>query len=78
MAKDITSAEQNPEPTLIINIEDIYRLKHRKEQELEFYQQQLEKLQFKMSLISQEIKLTETILTMIKDEKVVDLRKPSK
>ena len=75
MANDITEPDDdlNHKPALIVNIEDIYKLKHRKEQELEFYQKQLEKLQFRMSMISQEIRLTETILNMIKEERVVDL-----
>jgi len=41
-----------------------------KEKELEFYQKTLKELLFKMSVIQQEIKLTNTIIDIIKSEKV--------
>jgi hypothetical protein len=64
---------EEPNTSLIINLEDVYKLKHQKERELEYYQKQLEKLHEKMGYLRNEIQLTETILSMIKNEKVMDL-----
>ena len=59
--------------TLIVDLADILKHKRRKEDELKFYQQELKKLQFRMTMVQQEIGLTETIIQMIETEKVVDL-----
>jgi|GEM_PF-6520351 hydroxymethylpyrimidine/phosphomethylpyrimidine kinase len=64
---------EKPQTSLIIDITEIFQHKQRKEKELEFYRKELEKLQFKMYMVSQEIKVTETIIGMIETEKVVDL-----
>lgn len=57
----------------IILLEDFIEQKVRKEQELEFYEKELAKLQEKMFWVKREIDLTNTIIRVIKDETVVDL-----
>ena len=58
----------------IILIQDLIDTKFRKEQELEFYQAELEKLQQKMWWVKKEIDLTEKIIDIIETEKVMDLQ----
>lgn len=58
---------------IIIEISDIYEHKKKKEEELEFYQKELEKLMRKMGMIQHEIGVTTTIIKMIETETVVDL-----
>jgi hypothetical protein len=57
----------------IILLEDFIEQKVRKEQELEFYEKELAKLQEKMFWVKREIDLTNTIIRVIKDETVIDL-----
>lgn len=64
---------EKPQTSLIIDLSEIFQHKQRKEAELEFYRKELEKLQFKMLMVREEIKVTETIIDMIEMEKVVDL-----
>ena len=59
---------------LIIDITDIYEHRERKEKELEFYQTELEKLMLKMEIVARDIDVTKTIISMIEQEQVVDLR----
>ena len=58
----------------IILIQDLIDSKLRKEQELEFYQRELEKLQQKMWFVQKEIQLTVTIIDIIETEKVMDIQ----
>lgn len=60
---------------IIVDISEVFELKKRKQDELDFYQKQLEELQFKMSMITQEIRLTEQIIIMIEHETVIDIDK---
>ena len=57
----------------IILMSDLLDIKARKEQELDFYTQQLKELQVKMVFIQQEIKLTNKIIDMIERETVIDI-----
>ena len=59
---------------LIIDITDIYEQRDRKEKELEFYQEELEKLMMKMGMLQHEIGVTETIIRLIENEQVLDLQ----
>lgn len=59
----------------IILIADLIEDKLRKEKELEFYEEELKKLLFRMSLIRHEINLTETIIQMIQKEEIPNLLK---
>ena len=59
---------------LIINLQEVYEIRNRKERELDYYNKELEKLQREMAFIKQEINLTNTIIDIIETEKVVDLR----
>jgi hypothetical protein len=58
----------------IILLTDIIEQKVRKEKELEYYQQELEKLNHKMFFIRKEIDLTNLIIDMIGREKIMDIR----
>jgi hypothetical protein len=58
----------------IILLSDIIEQKLRKEQELEFYQAELEKLQNKMFFLRKEIELTNTIIDIIDKETVYDVK----
>lgn len=59
--------------TRLIILKDLQEAKQRKEQELEFYNKQLEELNRKMFWLGKEIELTNTIINMIEEEKVTDL-----
>ena len=52
---------------------DILEQKLRKEQELEFYEKELVKLQDKMYWLKREIDLNNTIIDIIKNETMIDL-----
>lgn len=58
----------------IILLQDLIDSKLRKEQELEYYQNELDKLKQKMWWVQKEISLTNTIIDIIETEKVVDIR----
>lgn len=58
----------------ILFLTDVIETKLRKEQELEFYQKELEKLQHKMFFVKKEIDLTNTIIKIIENEKVLDIK----
>jgi hypothetical protein len=58
----------------LILIQDLIDSKLRKEKELKFYQEELDKLQTKMWWVRKEINLTETIIDIIEKEKVMDLQ----
>lgn len=66
-----------PEPKLI-DITDIYDQRTRKKQELEFYTNEMEKLMLKLARINHEIGVTETIISLIEQETVLDLSKSLK
>lgn len=59
----------------IIMLTDILENKVRKEKELEYYQEQLEKLKQRMFFIRKDIDVTNLIINMIKQETLVDLVK---
>ena len=58
----------------LILISDIIEQKVRKEKELQYYQEELEKLKQKMWFIQKDIDVTNIIINMIETEKVVDLK----
>lgn len=62
-------------PSKIILLDDIYDLRKQKEQELRYYNEQLEKLQEKMFFVRKEIELTSFIIDIIENEKVTDIKK---
>ena len=59
----------------IILLEDIYDLRRRKEDELRYYNEQLEKLKEKMFFVNKEIELTSFIIDIIENERVTDIKK---
>ena len=58
----------------IILLTDIIEQKVRKEKELEFYQKEMEKLQQKMFFVRKEIDLTQIIINIIEEERVMDIK----
>lgn len=54
----------------IVLIADVLEQKVRKEKELQFYNEELEKLQQKIFWLEQEVKLTEEIIEIIQNEKL--------
>jgi hypothetical protein len=58
----------------LILITDIIEQKVRKEKELQYYQEELEKLKQKMWFIQKDIDVTNIIINMIETEKVVDFK----
>jgi hypothetical protein len=58
----------------LILITDIIEQKVRKEKELQYYQEELEKLKQKMWFIQKDIDVTNIIINMIEAEKVVDFK----
>lgn len=59
---------------LIIDITDIYDQRDRKKKELKFYTTELEKLMAKLSMLQQDIGVTETIIRLIENEQILDLQ----
>jgi len=59
----------------IILISDLIEEKLRKEQELEFYEMEMQKLLTRMYYVRQEIGLTEVIIKMIEREQIPDILK---
>jgi hypothetical protein len=59
----------------IILISDLIEEKLRKEQELEFYEREMQKLLTRMFYVRQEIGLTEVIIKMIEREQIPDILK---
>lgn len=58
----------------IILLTDFLETKLRKEKELEFYENELRKLQEKMMWLRRDIDLNNTIIDLIKKEAVLDIR----
>ena len=58
----------------IILITDLVDQRLRKEQEIEYYEKELVKIQERLSYLYKEKTLTETILAIIQTEKVVDIK----
>ncbi|MEK9698621.1 MAG: hypothetical protein VW270_22805 [Candidatus Poseidoniales archaeon] len=58
----------------IILLSDFIDTRIRKEKELEFYQKQLEDIQQKMYWLNRDLDLTNTIIELIENENVVDIR----
>ena len=58
----------------IVLLTDFIEQKVRKEKELEFYTSQLEELQKKMFFLRKEIQLTNYIIEIVEQEKVIDIR----
>jgi hypothetical protein len=60
--------------TKLIFLTDVIETKIRKEKELEYYQKQLEELQNKMFFLKKDIDITNIIINMIENEKVLDIK----
>ena len=58
----------------IILISDIVETKVRKEKELQYYQEELEKLKQKMFFLQKDIEITNLIINMIENEKILDVK----
>ena len=58
----------------ILFLEDIISQRVRKQQELDFYAEQLKELENKMFFLRKEIQLTNFIIEAIEQEKITDLK----
>ena len=58
----------------IILITDLVDQRLRKEQEIEYYEKELHKIQERLGYLYKEKTLTETILSIVQAEKVVDIQ----
>lgn len=58
----------------LIFLTDIIEQRVRKEQEIEFYEEELRKIEEKLFWLRKEKQLTETIIEMINNEKVLDVQ----
>ena len=58
----------------IILLSEIYEVRKRKEEELVFYHEQLEKLKQKMFFVQKDIDITNFCIAIIEKEKVIDIR----
>lgn len=58
----------------IILLTDIYAMRKRKEEELAFYHEQLEKLKEKMFFIQKDIEITNLCIQIIEKETVIDVK----
>ena len=59
----------------ILFLSDIIEQRTRKQDELEYYEQELKNLQNKMIFLREEIKLTNLIIHVVTNEKVIDIHK---
>ena len=59
----------------IIRISELLEEKLEKQKELIFYEEELQRLFFKMSMVKQEIQVTETIIKLIENEEIPNLLK---
>ena len=59
----------------ILFLSDIIKQRTRKQDELEYYEQELKNLQVKMKFLREEIQLTNLIIHVVTNEKVVDIQK---
>jgi|TARA_B110000196_G_scaffold293853_1_gene282491 hypothetical protein len=64
---------KNETPKLIL-LSDVIENKVRKERELEFYQEELSKLQTKMMWLKRDIDVNNIIIDMIKRDDVMDIK----
>ena len=66
--------ESNLKSRKLIFLKDIIETKVRKEQELAYYQKKLEELEEKMNYLRHDIDLTNTIINIIEEEKIIDFK----
>ena len=59
----------------ILFLSDIIEQRTRNQDELEYYEQELKNLQRKMKFLREEIQLTNLIIHVVTNEKVVDIQK---
>ena len=64
----------NDDQTKLILISEFIEQKVRKEKELEFYQEELQKLTSKIQYLTREVDLTNTIIELIKTDNVYDFK----
>ena len=58
----------------LIRISDVIETKLRKEKELEYYREQIEKIKTKMSFLQKDLDITNIIINIIENEKVMDVK----
>lgn len=60
---------------IIVHLDQLRGINDRKERELEFYHEELERLMMKMGQLQDEVNLNKTIIRMIEQELIQDLTK---
>jgi hypothetical protein len=58
----------------LIQITDILETKLRKEREIEYYEEQIKKIQHKMMFLQKDLDLTKLIISIIEKEKIYDIK----
>ena len=58
----------------LIQITDILETKLRKEKEIEYYEEQIKKIQTKMMFLQKDLDLTQLIISIIEKEKIYDIK----
>lgn len=64
---------QNTSNSGIVIITDVLEMRRKKEEELAYYQEQLDQLMAKMSWVQREIDVTNHIIELIEKEKIIDV-----
>lgn len=59
----------------IVLLEDLLESKERKEKELKFYEERLNSLLLRVSILKSEVNLTNKIIKMIKEESIIEIDK---
>ena len=57
----------------LILLDDIYDMRRRKHEELAFYNAELEKLMLKLDIVRHDINVTNKIIEIIEQERVMDI-----
>ena len=57
----------------LILLNDIYDMRRRKQEELSFYNAELEKLMLKLDIVRHDINVTNKIIEIIEQERVMDI-----
>jgi hypothetical protein len=57
----------------LILLDDIYDMRRRKQEELAFYNAELEKLMLKLDIVRHDINITNKIIEIIEQERVMDI-----
>jgi hypothetical protein len=63
---------------LIVDIGEVYKMRDRRAQELEFYRGERAKIEARMAMVARDLEVTDTIIRMLENDKIQDLTKVGK